>query len=157
MEKPASPKNIHNQSNNKKGNYDISYKRLQKPACKNKWELPDILESDIMWANMNERTNEWLAEHFSVMLMESRFYSLQEILEMTALYTSLSSRFDTSVTPLPPERQQTISRQARTFFPQCLGSGPVYLSITMETDVFLCLQLPRASTLKCCLLAQRCC
>lgn len=58
MEKPASPKNIHNQSNNKKGNYDISYKRLQKPACKNKWELPDILESDIMWANMNERTNE---------------------------------------------------------------------------------------------------
>lgn len=86
------------------------------------------------------------------MLMEPHFYSSQEIFATVALHTDLSSLFDTSMTSLPPERQQTISRQARTSFPQCLRSGPVYLSTTMETDGFFCLQLPRCSTLKCCLL-----
>lgn len=58
MEKLAYPKNIHNQSNSKKENYYILYKRLQKPACKDKCELLDALEFDITWASMNERTNE---------------------------------------------------------------------------------------------------
>lgn len=72
---------------------------------------------------------------------------------MTALYTSLCSPFGTSVTFFS-SRKAVNSKQtkARTFFPQCLESGPVYLSIATETDVFLCLQLSRCITLKCCLL-----
>lgn len=48
MEKLAYPKKVHSQTNIKKDNYYMLYKRLQKPKCKDKCELLDVLEFDVM-------------------------------------------------------------------------------------------------------------
>lgn len=86
--------------------------------------------------------NKWMNEQPSIVLSCCRNLFLilpGKYLRWLVLGTGLSSLLNTPMAFRPPERQWTASHPARTLFPRHLESGPVYLSLTMETDVLFVL------------------